>query len=383
MKKALILSVIACFAVLGCASGGQQGVSGSSADGGGITQDDRGFEKNIGPAEIAYQTAQQFLAAGNYDEAISHLKTATNLKPDYLEAWSDLGKTLTKLKDYQGGITAFERALALSPANQPLIASIAYNYLFLDNLDKAEENYTKLLDADSLSYEAHVHLGFIYQKKNDADRAIYHYNQALVTQPMDATTIGSIASLYEKKGDEAKKIEYLKRAVEAAPDNVRFKQQLGSAYMKAKDYPNALPIFETLVKENPNEPAYYQNLGLILSQIPDRKGEAPAALEKALELKGDDAFICGILAMVYNELGQYQKAIAVAKRGLDLKMGQEPILYYQSGAALSKLERFDEAIAMFEKVVATKDLQWTDAAKKQIDRQIALKKRAEAKKQQE
>jgi len=382
VKKALILSVIACIAAYGCATGGQQAAS-TEVEGGGTTQDSRGFEKNYGPAEIAYQSAQQFLAAGNYDEAISHLRTATNVKPDYLEAWSDLGKTLTKVKDYQGGITAFERALALAPENQPLIASIAYNYLFLDNLDKAEENYAKLLVADSLSYEAHVHLGFIYQKKNDADRAIYHYNQALITQPMDAQTIGSIASLYEKKGDEAKKIEYLKRAVEAAPDDNRYKTQLGSAYMKAKDYQNALPIFESLVQAYPNEAAYYQNLGLILSQIPARKAEAPAALEKTLELKGDDAFVCGILAMVYNDLAQYQKAIAAAKRGLDLKMGQEPILYYQYGAALSKLEDFGGAIAMFQKVVATNDPQWTDAARKQIDRQIALKKRAEAKQQQQ
>ena len=37
---------------------------------------------------------------------------------------------------------------------------------------------------------------------------------------------------------------------------------------------------------------------------------------------------------------------------------------------------------MFEKVVATKDPQWVDSAKKQIDRQVRLKKIAEQKKQQ-
>jgi hypothetical protein len=38
---------------------------------------------------------------------------------------------------------------------------------------------------------------------------------------------------------------------------------------------------------------------------------------------------------------------------------------------------------MFERVVTTKDPQWVDAARKQIDRQVKLKKIAEQKKQQE
>ena len=381
MKKALILfSALSLVVVFGCAAGGNKEVASGTETG----HDDRGFEKNPPTAaEISYQSAEQFLTAGNYDEAISHFRTATTLNPNYLEAWSELGNTLTKVKDFPGGIAAYEKALAIAPDNNSLISSIAYNYLYLENYDKAEEYYQKLVDKDSLSYEGNVHLGFIYQKKNDLTRAIMAYEKALAAQPNDATTIGTLAGLYEKSGNDEKKMEYLKMAIVAAPDNYKYKTQLGSAYMKKKDYVSALPVFEDLVKNYPDEPAYHQNLGLILSQIPDRKGEAPVELEKALALKGDDPYICGILALVHNELGQYQKAVAAVKRGLDTKQGQEPMLYYQWGVALSKLEQFDEAISMFEKVVQAKDMQWSDAARKQVDRQVALKKRAEAKKQQE
>jgi tetratricopeptide (TPR) repeat protein len=383
-KLITVVSVLALLLAFGCASGGNKESGAATEAGKGTRQDERGFEKEAPtPAEISYQSAEQFLAGGNYDEAISHLRTATSLKPNYLEAWTELGRVLAKVKDFAGSIAAYGKALELAPNNTELIASIAYDYLYLENWDKAEEYYTKLVEKDSLSYDGNVHLGFIYQKKNDIDNAIAAYEKALAAQPNDATTCGTLAGLYEKKGDEAKRIEYLKKAVAAAPDNFRFKTQLGSAYMKDKDYVDALPIFEDLVKNYPDEAAYHQNLGLILSQIPDRKAEAPAELEKALSLKGDDPYICGILALVYNELGQYQNAIAAVKRGLDTKQGQEALLYYQWGVALSKLEQFDDATAMFERVVQTKDLQWTDAARKQIDRQAALKKRALAKKQQQ
>jgi len=378
----ILISILASSAFFGCASGGKQEVATGSESGKMQIKDKSGFEKEIGPAEINYQSAVQFLAAGNYDEAISHLKTATTLKPDYLVAWSELGSVLTKMKDFKGGIDAYEKALALSPENKSYISAIAYNYLYLENYDKSEEYYTKLAEMDSLSYEAHVHLGFIYQKKNDTDRAIYEYEKALAAQPNDATTIGTLSGLYEKKGDDAKKMEYLRKAVEAAPDNYRFKVQLGSAYMKKKDFVNAAPIFEDLARNYPDEAAYHQNLGLILSQMPDRKAEAPAELEKTLELKGSDAYVSGILALVYNELKRYDKAIAAAKKGLEAKAGQEPLLYYQWGVALSKLENYDEATVMFQKVVATKDPQWSEAANKEIARQERLKKIAEQKKQQ-
>jgi tetratricopeptide (TPR) repeat protein len=384
VRKAFVpVLILFLFALFGCASGGKQEIATGGESGSPPLKDKSGFEKAPpGPAEINYQTAVQFLAAGNYDEAISHLRTATTIKPTYLEAWSELGSVLTKMKDFKGGIEAYEKALALSPDNRSYISSIAYNYLYLENFDKSEEYYLKLVEMDSLSYEGHVHLGFIYQKKNDTDRAIYEYEAALAAQPNDATTIGTLAGLYEKKGDETKRMAYLQKAIEAAPDNYRFKVQLGSAYMKKKDFAGAAPIFEDLVKNYPDEAAYHQNLGLIYSQMPDRKAEAPAELEKTLELKGSDAYVCGILALVYNELKNYDKAIAAAKKGLEAKGGQEPLLYYEWGVALSKLESYDEATAMFQKVVATKDPQWSEAANKEIARQERLKKIAEQKKQQ-
>jgi tetratricopeptide (TPR) repeat protein len=384
VKKAFVLfSGIAFLAIFGCASGGNKDVATGSESGKAAAKDEGGFEKSITPAKIHYQSALSFLAASNYDDAASQLKTATTLEPGFLDAWAELGRTYLKIKNFQGSIDAYQKALELSPDNASFYSSLGRAYLQLENLDKAEEFYTKLIDKDSLSYDGHVSLGFIYLKKNDPDRAIYHYEMAVHAQPDDATSLGTLASLYEKKGNDDKRIEYLKRASEVAPDNYKFKQQLGSAYMKKKDFANALPVFEELIKKFPDEAAYHQNLGLVLSQMPDRRAQAPAELEKTLELKGSDPYISGILALVYNELGQYQKAISAAKRGLEGNSSQQaPLLYYQWGAALSKLESFDEAIAMFEKVVATKDPQWVESARKQIDRQVRLKKIAEQKKQQ-
>jgi len=384
VKRNLFILAVAAILVIvaGCSSGTQKTLTeiGENTKTESV-QDSRGFEKQLTPAEIAYQSAEQFLSMDNYTEAIANLRKATALKPDYLEAWSELGNALTKIKDFSGGIDAYKKALELSPDNKALIAAIGYNYLYLEDWDNAERYYKMITSKDSLDYEGNVHLGFIYQKKGDIDQAIRYYELALKNKPDDATTMGTLANLYEKKGDKAKQIEYLEKAVKAAPENYRFQSQLGSAYLDGKQFDKAIPIYQALANKFPDRAGYWRNLGLALSQT-DRKKEAPAALEKALEIKGDDAYLLAVMAQVYNDTKQYSKAIEAIKRGLKAGNGQEPYLYYQWGIAYSKMKMYDEAIAKFEKVVSYHDPFWSKYAKKQIARQEKLKLIEKAKKSQ-
>ena len=383
VKRLAILCVCLVFlAHLGCAAGGGEGIETYGGVESREITDEQGFRREMGPAEIEYQSAQQFLVSGDYAEAIGHLRRAADLKPTYLEAWSDLGKTLTTMQDYEAAIPALERALELSPDNEGLIGYLGRNNLFLKNWDEAERYYRLLIEKNPRDYNGNVNLGFIFQKRENADSAIVYYERAILAKPGDATTMGSLATLYGDKENREKKIEYLYKAMEAAPDNYRFKTQLGSEFFNNKEYDEAIPIYEDLVRQYPDMAAYHQRLGFALSQS-DRKTEAPAVLEKAIELKGDDPFIFAILARIYNENGQYTKAIEKARQGLALNAGKEAFLNYQWGEALSKLKQFDKAIAKFQKVVSYKDPTWTDPARKQVDRQEKLKKREEAIKEKE
>ena len=383
MRRLTVLCVGLVFLThLGCAASGGGSVETYGGDESREITDEQGFRREMGPAEIEYQSAQQFLASGDYAEAVDHLRRATDLKPAYLEAWSDMGRALTLMQEYEAAIPALEKALELSPGNEGLIGYLGRNNLFLENWDEAERYYRMIIAKNPQDYNGNINLGFVFQKRNNTDSAIAFYERAVLIKPDDATTLGSLASLYGDKGDRAKKIEYLSKAISATPDNPRFKTQLGSEYFNNKEYTEAIPIYEDLVKQYPDMAAYYQRLGFALSQS-DRKAEAPAVLEKAIELKGDDPFIFAILAKIYNEDGQYQKASGIAQKGLALNAGQEAFLYYQWGEALSKLKQFDEAIAKFQKVVTYNDPTWTTPARQQIERQEKLKKRDEALKEKE
>ncbi|MCK4550247.1 MAG: tetratricopeptide repeat protein, partial [Candidatus Krumholzibacteria bacterium] len=95
-----IITVLVIATMVGCGGSGDGSVeTDPTANIGGSTTDSRGFERKMGPAEIAYATGKQFLSAGNYTEAISNFEKAVSMKPTYLEAWSDLGRAHTDRKD--------------------------------------------------------------------------------------------------------------------------------------------------------------------------------------------------------------------------------------------------------------------------------------------
>jgi tetratricopeptide (TPR) repeat protein len=379
-----ILAVISMVYLAGCSSSGGGESLETNIDSGTseTTTDSRGFERNIGPAEIAYQSAQQFMSAGNYSEAIAELEKAVSIKPSYLEAWSDLGRAYSDRKDYEKGIAAYQKALDLSPGNEPLIASIGYNYLNLEDWDNAENYYNMLLEEDSLSYNGNVNLAFIAQRRGETRDAIMYYERALKSNPGDARTMGTLAGLYEELGNKEKKYEDLNMAIEAAPDNQQYRKQLAKAYFNEKEYEKAVPLYEELATSFPDNPDFHKRLGFALSQT-DRKSEAPAELEKAIELSGGDAFTYALLAKIYNENEMYPKAVEASKAGLNLNDGEVAFLNYQWGEALSKLEDYEGAIIKFEKVAAMNDPLWSNPARKQVDRQQKLIKIREAKKEQE
>jgi superkiller protein 3 len=371
--------------LVGCAAGGggvDTGVEETTTE---TIRDEKGFERELGPAEIAYQSARQFYDVGNYEETVVNLEKAVSVKPNYLDAWTLLGDARTKLKDYEGGIEAFNKALELDPNNEVMISFVAFNYLQLEKLDEAEKYYGRLLALNPLSAEANGKLGFIYQKRGDAESAIRYYEKALESNPYDAVMIGSVANLYGTIGNNEKKIEYLIKAIEANPEQVQFQRKLrdaGNEYIKAEDFANALIVYQALVDHYPDEAAYHKYLGLTLSKT-GRNAEAAAELQKANDLKPDDPYSYAYLALILNELKKPNDAIATAKQGLAVKGGEEAFLYYQYGVALSQLGRFDESIEMFERSINYKDPLWIDKARKQISNQEIKKKRAKALKEKQ
>ncbi|MFV2061218.1 MAG: tetratricopeptide repeat protein [Gammaproteobacteria bacterium] len=65
-------------------------------------------------ALLRFGLGQAYLNDQQYDQAIIHLKSATQHDPDYSAAWKLLGKAYAKLEDNDNAITSFQSGIAIA-----------------------------------------------------------------------------------------------------------------------------------------------------------------------------------------------------------------------------------------------------------------------------
>ena len=100
------------------------------------------------------------------EKAAAQLQQAVSLRPDFAEAWSDLGQARKTLLDDAGALTAFERAVELSP-------------------DDAVAQYR---------------LGAEYRRNARLPAAIQHLREALRLDPENQSTLYSLQSALREDG---------------------------------------------------------------------------------------------------------------------------------------------------------------------------------------
>lgn len=338
------------------------------------TTDESGFEKQLTEVDLMHQTANQLMSAGQWDQAAVELQKVVAAEPDRVEAWQDLAKCYNQLQQFDKAAEAYMSAHKIDPGSLDLLSNLGFAQLRANQLEPAMETYDKMLKLDELSHDANVHLGFIYQKQGDAEKATGYYEKALEGKPDDVQTMGSLAQLYADSDRPDDSVAMYERAIASATpeQKTQLRSKLGASLIAAKNFEKAAAVYGALVEASPDNPAHRFNLAISLMQV-NRHKEAEPHMEKVIELKPDYGAAYQQLAAIYNETGKFNQAISTVRKGLEVS-DDKAGLYCTWGRSLEKMELYDEATEMFQRAV--NDPQWGGYAKKQIQRQQDLKKRA-------
>jgi tetratricopeptide (TPR) repeat protein len=121
----------------------------------------RAYAKALDPAhprpEIAFNLGNVLYALGRHEDASASFALATELDPEYVEAWNNLGNALSQLGRAEEAGRAFERALALEPNYADAHFNLAETLAARGELERARHHWRTYLahDPDS-SWAAEV-----------------------------------------------------------------------------------------------------------------------------------------------------------------------------------------------------------------------------------
>jgi len=154
--------------------------------------------------------------------------------------------------DYQGALAAFQAIVQKYPEAYILWKNLGNCYFALEQYDKAEEAYHKILEKDAANSDAILLIGNTYANRKQDDKALEWYNKIQIDKIKDSTVLYNIGINYYNMGKYEEAFRYVKQAVDIQADNLDAVYQLGLVYLNLQKNAEAIAAFESILKINPD-----------------------------------------------------------------------------------------------------------------------------------
>jgi protein O-GlcNAc transferase len=129
---------------------------------------------------------------GKEVEAIESFTMAIKLKPDYAEAYVNLGKVYHGAGDLQTAINAYKKAIEAQPDYSEAYGTLGYAYLQSNNYQDAINVSKKAIRVRPQYAEAHLNLGIAYLMTNRDGEARKEYTILQRLDPAAAKQLGAM-----------------------------------------------------------------------------------------------------------------------------------------------------------------------------------------------
>lgn len=186
-------------------------------------------------AKNEFDQGVAFFNRGHYEEAIPHFEKATEIDPDFADAYLYLGRSYLNMAKWVQAIAPLRTALRLSPNKSQIeIVSILVDALFgaassevkkgnfhtsISFLREALELQPQSERAKNELFSALITFGRQLLSGGNVTQAITTFNEAIQLSPNDATGYLWLSKAFLKGGDYMKAFQSVKDAIQIDPAN--------------------------------------------------------------------------------------------------------------------------------------------------------------------
>ena len=255
-----------------------------------------------GTFEILYNLGQAYLRDSQYSEAALALDRALKLKPEsvdtlYLlaQAYSNESRPLDALdllvrahkiapdntdviflmarvsmsqNYYEDAIPLLESGLAIAPQRADLRAALGESYFMAGKVDKAIEEFQKLIQADP-SARSYVFLGISYRHLGRFDEAKQYFQQGLKLDPHNSACLYNLGFIAERQGDTTGAEALFQQALRADPDFPEALLELANLRIINKRYSEAAELLRKYVQVSRTPATGYYKLAMVERNLHD------------------------------------------------------------------------------------------------------------------
>lgn len=304
----------------------------------------------------AHQNLGAVLAKrGNLHEAEKSLMIAVELRPTDPVSQQGLGKVFHQEGRYAEAYQHLSTAVLLEPNDPSALGQLGVVCFILHKLEEAE-NYLQKSLMRKPEIKTYFLLGTVQAARKKYPEAIKNLSRVLEHDPNDAQALEAIGITYRRSGQPVEAVKYLTAAQKLLPGSSNVRRHLGHAHEQLGHLMEAATCYKESLRLNPHSAEDYFWLAGILKklglkeaegclkeglrinpdwpQVSDKAARHLAADKDPLERGGPLAVMLArrvclatgckdpryldTLAAAYAETGNFQKAMLIARKAIDL-----------------------------------------------------------------
>jgi tetratricopeptide (TPR) repeat protein len=292
---------------------------------------------------------------------VAACQKAIDLKPDYAEAYSNLGNALHDQKKLPEAVAACQKAIDLKPDDAEAYDNLGNALHDQKKLSEAVAAYHKAIDLKPDLAEAYANLGAALHEQGKLFEAVAACQKAIDLKPNFAGAYYNLGVVLREQGKRSEAVAAWRKAIDLKPDLPQAYYNLGVALDDQGKRSEAVAAWRKAIDLKPDYAEAYYNLGKAL-YAQGKRSEAVAAYHKATDLKPDYAEAHCNLGGVLLDQGEFADALASLKRGHEL--GSRRLGWpYPSAAWVHRAERLLQLDSRLPKILRG-EIQPTDAAER-------------------
>ncbi|NPA12796.1 MAG: tetratricopeptide repeat protein [Aquificae bacterium] len=233
------------------------------------------------------------------------------------------------------------------PDNEYLLSKLIRFYKRKNQIQKAEKIIKEILKENPDKGSLYFALGVLSVEKGDINSAVKYLEKAVAVSKKPAY-IMLLADLYYQKRDLDKAEKLYKQILEKDPDNLKALESLFQIYVLTEQNEKAKQIIDKLTKLRPDIPDFWYKKYLLYIKMGKSKEIIKEIEEKLVENPNNQTLI-RILALAYEDIGEYQLAKEMYLKALDYFPNDVELLY-RLAEVYTKLKEYDMAIDVLKRI---------------------------------
>jgi tetratricopeptide (TPR) repeat protein/2-polyprenyl-3-methyl-5-hydroxy-6-metoxy-1,4-benzoquinol methylase len=202
------------------------------------------------------------LAASKQDEeALSLLKNALEIKPDFAEALGSRAYLRLRSSDFLGASEDIVGALSIKPHLTKLWELLSALKQQAGDWDAAEQSLRSAVLHNPNNNELLIKLAALLTESSKHDDAVEVLESALTKDPQNTLLHLNIARAHRYSGRLEETVATLEHAVTIDPDFVEAHFELGNSLIEIGEFTNAADSYKKAIALRPNFASAYSNMG--------------------------------------------------------------------------------------------------------------------------